>query len=83
VGVHFFVFAVLGVLVSASRLPLGRARLAALLVGYATATELLQWPVGRDTSSLDLLGNLLGLAAGTAIWWGVQKRVLRMPRGRG
>lgn len=77
--VHFLVFALLVVLVLASRLPLGRSLLAGLLVAYATASELLQSLVGRDTAALDLLANLLGLAAGTAIWWGARKHRLRTP----
>ena len=77
VNIHFLVFAVLGILVLASRLPLRRALLTGLLVGYAIASELLQSLVGRDTASQDLLANLLGLAAGAALWWVVQKHVFK------
>ena len=42
-GVHFAAFAVLGLLVAASRWPPRRAWLWAILFGYATVVELLQW----------------------------------------
>ena len=77
-GVHFLVFAVLGVLVSASRLPLRRVLLIGLLIGYAVATELLQSLVpARETSRLDLLENLLGVGVGTAAWHVAREHVLR------
>ena len=83
VGVHFLVFAVLGILVPASRLPLRRLSLAGLLVGYAIASELLQSFVPtRDTTPWDLLENLLGLAAGSAIWWVAQEYVFQKPNKR-
>jgi hypothetical protein len=74
-GPHFLAFAALGVLVLASRLPLQRALLAGLLVGYAAATELLQLLFPPRTPQLrDFLENLLGLAAGATICWVAQKR---------
>jgi hypothetical protein len=85
-GVHFVIFAVLGGLIAASRLPLRSVLLIVLLVAYATATELLQGLVPtRECTPIDLLENLLGLsfgsaAAGTAIWWGVHRRVVRTPK---
>ncbi len=77
-GVHFLVFAVLGVLVSASRLPLRRVLLVGLLIGYAVATELLQSLVPpRDPSPLDLLENLLGVGVGITAWRVARERVFR------
>ena len=82
-GTHFSVFAVLGVLVSASRPTLRTMLLVGLLICYATATELLQSLVPeRDTSPLDLLENLLGLAAGAALWWVARKHVFPRFGGR-
>ena len=68
-GIHFVLFAMLGLLAAAARWPLGRKWLAALLVGYATVVELLQWFVPQRTVQLaDWIENLLGLAAGVAMW---------------
>ena len=64
-------------LVLASRLPLQRTLLAGLLVGYAIASELLQSLVRRHTEFSNLLANLLGLAAGAALWWVAQKHVFK------
>jgi VanZ family protein len=80
---HLVVFAVLGTLVSATRLPLPRTLLGGLLVGYAVTSELLQSLVGRDTSLRDLLANLVGLAAGAGAWWVVQQYLCRKPDTRG
>ena len=80
-GVHFVIFAVLGGLVAACRFPLRSVLLTVLLVAYATATELLQGLVPtRECTLRDLLENLLGLAAGTAIWWGVHRCLVRTPK---
>jgi hypothetical protein len=79
-GVHLAFFTVLAFLVHASRWPARRAWLGVLLVGYALSTETLQlWIPNRATESLDFLENLLGLAAGTAIWWWLQKRERAAP----
>ncbi len=83
VGVHFALFAVLGVLVLASRVSLEHALLAGLLTVYAITTELLQALVPLRTIELrDFAENLLGLAAGIAIWWIARKYVLRRPEQR-
>lgn len=84
VGTHFLVFAPLGVLVAASRLPLGRVLLAALLIGYAAGTELLQSLVRARAPELrDFFEDVLGLAAGIAIWWVAQRRLRERPNGQG
>jgi VanZ family protein len=62
----------------ASRPPLRHAPLAGLLIGYAVATELLQTLVPPRTPELkDFIEDVLGLAAGAAIWWGAQQYLLR------
>ena len=77
-GVHFWCFAVLGLLALASRFPIRSAVLAGGLVGYAVATELLQGFVPlRAVERGDLIENLLGLTAAGAVWWVVQKCILR------
>ncbi len=69
VGFHFAAFAVLGVLVAASRFPLRRVLLIGLLLVCAAAVELLQLLVpSRSLEAGDVLENLLGLLAGMAIW---------------
>jgi VanZ family protein len=83
VGVHFAAFALLALFTLASRPPLRHVPLGVLLIGYAAATELLQklFPP-RTTELKDFVENLLGLAVGTAIWWGANRYVLRKPNGR-
>lgn len=82
VGVHFTAFALLAFFTLASRPPLRHVLLAALLVGYAGATELLQSLVPpRSTELKDFAENLLGLAVGTAIWRGTRRCVLGRPSG--
>jgi hypothetical protein len=74
-GTHLLFFTLLAFLVWASRWPVRRRLLAGLLITYAVATEGLQWFVPLRTVELpDLVENLLGLAAGTAIWWIAQKK---------
>ena len=78
VGVHLLIFTLLAVIVLASRLPVGRLLLASLLLGYAITTELLQWLVPTRTVELrDMVENLLGLAAGSGLWWVAQRWPLR------
>lgn len=73
-GVHFAFFAVLGLIVTASRIPLRRTTLAAVLVAYAVATETLQALVPARTVEIpDYLENLVGLAVGAGIWLVAQK----------
>jgi VanZ family protein len=81
-GVHFAFFLGLAVLAAASRWPLGRRGMAAVLAGYALLAEALQWWVPNRTVELvDLAENLLGLAAGAAVWWAIG-RVRRAARER-
>jgi VanZ family protein len=84
VGVHFSAFVLLAFFVLASRLPLRQAPLAGLLIGYAVATELLQTLVPPRTAELkDFIEDVLGLAAGTAIWWVAQQYLLRKRKAEG
>jgi VanZ family protein len=76
---HFAVFAILGALVQASRLRLRPALLGGVLLGYAVVSELLQSVVGRDTSLWDLLADLFGVAAGTAVWWVAERHISQRP----
>ena len=83
VGVHFVAFVLLAFFTLASRPPQRHLLLAALLIGNAAATELLQkLSPPRTTELKDFVENLLGLAVGTAIWWGANRYVLRKPSGR-
>jgi len=68
-GLHFAVFVLLALVVHASRLRVRRGLVTFLLLAYAFLTECLQGVVpSRSVEFLDLLENLLGLSAGTAIW---------------
>jgi VanZ family protein len=81
--VHFSLFAVLGFLVFASRWPLRRGLVIGLLVAYALVTETLQGVIpNRTVELLDYLENLLGLAAGGAVWWSLQTRGTAGANGR-
>jgi hypothetical protein len=82
-GAHFAAFALLALFTLAARPPLRHVALAVLLIGYAAATELVQGFFPPRTAELkDLVENLLGLAVGTAVWWGARKCVFRTPVGR-
>lgn len=69
-GVHFTNFALLTILTFVSRWPLAWRWQLLVLVGYALATESLQWFVPhRTVELLDYLENLLGIVcAASAIW---------------
>ena len=74
-GGHALLFLGLALLAAASRWPVSRTVLAALLVGYALATEALQGAIPPRTPDwADLLENLLGIAVGLSICWGVGGR---------
>ena len=74
-GTHFVFFAILAALVLLSRLPWNPAAIAGLLIAYAIGLELLQSYFPPRTVELrDFVENLLGLAAGTAVW-----RLMRKP----
>jgi VanZ like protein len=79
-GLHFVFFAGLAFLTAASRFSVRRGVLAAVLVGYAVATEALQAFVpNRTVDAFDAVENVVGLVAGTVIWRIVWKRLcLRM-----
>ncbi len=73
-GVHFLLFALLGTLVLASRLPLPDILMALILVTYAVITELLQSFVPpRTVEARDFTENLLGLGVVYIIRWGFRK----------
>ena len=75
-GVHFVCFSVLAFLAAASRFPVRRGVLAAVMVAYAVATEALQAFVpNRVADTIDGVENLTGLVAGTVLWWIVWKRL--------
>jgi hypothetical protein len=69
-GVHFLLFAVLGGLVLASRLPLPHLLVTLILVGYAVTSELLQsfFPP-RTVEMKDIAENILGLGVAYFIGW--------------
>ncbi len=68
-GVHFFAFAILAILIAASRLPWPGGVVAAALVIYAIATESLQVLVeSRLVDPIDYAENLVGLAVGAILW---------------
>jgi len=71
VSAHFLAFAILAVLVHASRWPQGvtRTGLAVLLL-YGVVIESLQWFNPPRTVELkDYANNLLGIALGTSLYW--------------
>ena len=78
-NVHFTVFLILTVLVRACRWRIGTALLTGILVAYSAATETLQLLVHtRVTSAQDYFDNLLGIAAGTALFWLSSKAAARI-----
>jgi hypothetical protein len=69
-GIHFSLFLGLTLLADMCRWAIRPRWFIGLLVAYATATELLQAFVPPRTVDLaDLSENLLGVAAGTVIFW--------------
>jgi VanZ family protein len=74
---HLLSFLALGFLVFWARWKLSHAWLVALLAIYAVATEVVQGFVGRNPELADLWQDFAGIAAGTAIAWGL--RWLRGP----
>ena len=82
-GAHFLFFTLLAFLAHVSRWPMRLRVLTGLLVAYAFLTEGLQALIPhRTVELLDLIENLLGLAAGTAIWWFVGDRASKRRRSR-
>jgi len=79
--VHFTFFTVLALLIWASRWPIRRGLLAGLMLAFAFATETFQGFVPqRKVELLDLTENLLGLGAGTAIWYLIRKKLVATTR---
>ena len=71
-GAHFALFVGLAFLVNASRWGIAPGWLLGLLAVYGVGTELLQAFVPpRTVEWLDVMENLLGITAGTAIAWAV------------
>jgi hypothetical protein len=70
-GIHWMAFTVLGFLANATRWPKRLWwPLIVLLVVYGIATEVLQLFVpDRNARVMDVVENLLGIAAGSAIYW--------------
>ncbi len=83
VSAHFLAFAILALLVHASRWPRSvTPSPLALLLLYAVAVESLQWFSPPRTVELkDYANNLLGVAAGTGLYWFVTRRSW-LPRRR-
>ena len=71
IGIHFSAFAILALLVHGIRWPKGLCwPVLAVLLGYGIITESLQWLVSsRAVQLLDYTENILGIAAGTGIYW--------------
>ncbi|MCY2994376.1 MAG: VanZ family protein [Planctomycetota bacterium] len=71
IGIHFTAFTILTLLVYVAQWPKGIGWAAsAVLVAYGITTESLQWFVpSRAVELLDYTENILGVAAGTGIYW--------------
>ena len=72
IGVHFAAFAVLGILVAGSRLPLRRVLLVGVLFLYAVGVELLQFPrcsFRKLTNSYGWAGQERGFGVMEASWF--------------
>jgi VanZ like family len=71
IGIHFTAFTILTLLVYGARWPKGIGWLfLAVLLAYGITTESLQWFVpSRAVELLDYTENILGIAAGTGIYW--------------
>jgi hypothetical protein len=68
-GIHLVLFTLMALFVSACRLPVRRASLMAVLIGYGILTETLQWFVPpRTVELLDYTENIIGVLLGVAIW---------------
>lgn len=79
IGIHFTAFTILTLLVHGLRWPkrIGWPVLVVLLA-YGVATESLQWFVPpRTVELLDFTENILGVAAGTGIYWLTHRLIRR------
>lgn len=81
-GLHFVLLSALALLVFASRLPMRRWAMLAVLATYGLVVESLQWFFPPRTVELrDYLENLLGVAVGAGLWWLLARAVFRpLPR---
>jgi VanZ family protein len=80
IGIHFTAFTILAVLVHATRWPKPPGwLLTAFLVFYGLATETLQafFPPRTGLQLMDYTENLVGVAAGSGIYWLVGRLVRR------
>lgn len=68
---HLFGFLLLAILTWAARWPISRWTVIGLLIAYALGTELLQAAIPwRSAEAADFLLDLMGIALGSAVWWG-------------
>jgi VanZ family protein len=78
IGIHFTAFAILTLLVHASRWPRPVGWSVAVLLAYGVATETLQSFVPpRAVELKDYAENILGVLVGSAIYWGLLRIVDR------
>jgi hypothetical protein len=68
---HFLAFLVLAVLAETPRWPLPRWAIALLLAAYGGMTEIVQGYVSRTPDWLDWFQDLVGIAVGATLCWGV------------
>ena len=73
-GVHFLAFLSLAFVAFSVRWPIARRWLVLWLVLYAAATEVVQGFVGRRPELVDFCQDLLGIVAGAAVVWLVQRK---------
>jgi hypothetical protein len=82
-GIHLIAFAIPGFLVNATRWPkrLGWPMIV-FLMGYGVTTEVLQlWVPHRTSRVMGGIENILGIAAGSAIYWLRLRLMQRFPKG--
>jgi hypothetical protein len=79
IGIHFTAFTVLTLLAYCTRWPKGIGwPVLAILLAYGIATESLQCFVGsRAVELLDYTENILGVTAGTGIYWLTHRLIQR------
>ena len=79
IGIHFTAFTILTLLVHGSRWPKRTGwPFLAVLLAYGITTESLQWFVpSRAVELLDYTENILGVTAGTGIYWLTHRLIQR------
>lgn len=82
-GVHLIAFTILGFLANATRWPKRLSwPMIFFVMGYAVMTEVLQLFVPHRTSRvMDGIENILGIAAGSVIFWLLLRLMQRFPKG--